>query len=126
MADAADAPTPAEPPSSRIAPPDMSTEQPAKGLRRWLPRLGVAALALGFAALIWSFVGHGDRSSYSAPVARLTAASAGVTYLPRGQLYIVAQPDGSLLALDEALPEPPAGTQGCAVVWRPDPAGGVF
>lgn len=95
-------------------------------LRRWLPRFGVAVLAVGFVALAWSCFGHGDRSSYAAPVARLTAASAGVTYLPRGRLYIVAQPDGSLLALDEALPEPPAGAHGCVVEWRSDVAGGVF
>ncbi|HEY7295804.1 MAG TPA: hypothetical protein VH916_12235, partial [Dehalococcoidia bacterium] len=94
--------------------------------RRWLPRLGVVALALGFAGLAWSCFAHGDHSTYSAPIARLAAASAGVTYLPRGHLYIVAQPDGSLLALDEALPSPPAGTNGCGVQWRPDVAGGIF
>src|SRR5581483_6841402 len=113
------------------APPTASTAEPAAalaagGLRRWLPRLGVAALALGLSALVWSCFSHGDRSSYTAPVARLTAASAGVTYLPRGHLYIVAQPDGSLLALDEALPQPAAGTSGCAVEWRPELAGGSF
>src|SRR5581483_4735276 len=89
------------------APPTASTAAPAVahaagGLRRWLPRLGVVVLALGGSALAWSCFAHGDRSSYTAPVARLAAASAGVTYLPRGHLYIVAQPDGSLLALDEA------------------------
>ncbi len=99
---------------------------PAGGLRRWLPRLGASALVLGASALVWSCFVHGDRSSYSAPLARLAAASAGVTYLPRGHLYIVAQPNDSLLALDEALPSPPAGTGACAVEWRPDLSGGVF
>ncbi len=123
MADAA-----AADPSPEPAP-DTDSEAPAPAsgrLRRWLPRLGIAVLALGGSALAWSFLAHGDRSHYSAPVAQLAAASAGVTYLPRGHLYIVAQPDGALLALDEALPDPPAGTHGCAVEWRPDVAGGLF
>lgn len=123
----ADEPAAASPPQEVAG--DSHTDEAAElpgQIRRWLPRLGVVALALAASALVWSCFGHGDRSSYAAPVARLASASAGVTYLPRGRLYIVAQPDGSLLALDEALPDPPAGRHGCAVQWRPDVSGGVF
>ncbi|HLZ69684.1 MAG TPA: hypothetical protein VKV26_07200 [Dehalococcoidia bacterium] len=114
------------PSTSPAAPPEVAPAGSTGLLRRWLPRLGVAAIALAAAALVWSCFGHDDRSVYSAPIARLASASAGVTYLPRGHLYIIAQPDGSLLALDEVLPAPPAGADTCAVQWRPDLAGGVF
>jgi hypothetical protein len=95
----------------------------------WRNRLSIVAtvlIALLLVVVGYSCLNKNDRSSYSAPVQRLTAAPAGVTYIPNGMLYIVAQPDSSVLALDEQDRIAANRLNGCIVRWRPDLENGVF
>ncbi len=46
--------------------------------------------------------------------------------MPNGMLYIVAQPDGSFLALDEQDRVAANRLNGCLVRWRPDIQPGIF
>lgn len=106
------------------------TELPVANKPRRRPRwvsIGVIALVAIVLVLIgYSCLRPSDRSSYSAPAAQLAAAPEGVTYVANGMLYVVAQPDGSLLALDEIDRVPGSHQSGCVVRWRPDLQGGLF
>ncbi len=107
----------------------MDEAAPAQARSRWRSRLSIAGTIL--LGLVLVFVGYSclkrnDRSSYSAPAQRLTAAPAGVTYLPGGMLYIIAQPDGSFLALDEQDRNDANRLNGCVIRWRPDLQAGLF
>jgi hypothetical protein len=82
----------------------------------------VVVVLLGFAA--YSCFWPQDRSTYSAPAAWFRQN--GVTYLANGPLYVVAQPDGGFLALDETPRSHDDVLNGCVIRWRPDVDGGVF
>ncbi len=82
----------------------------------------VAVLALVY--LGYSCIHQDDRSSYSAPAARLTADK--VTYVANGMLYVVAQPGGGFVAVDEQDRVQANRLNGCVIRWRPDLDGGAF
>jgi len=84
---------------------------------------------MGAVALIlagYSCLKPNDRSSYAAPAQRLAAAPRGVTYDAIDRLYIVADPDGTFVALDEQDRMAANRQIGCVIRWRPDIEGGVF
>ena len=105
-------------------------EQPAQEKRsRRRHWLSIGATAIGAVALIlagYSGLKPNDRSSYSAPAQRLAAAPRGVTYDAIDRLYIVADPDGTFVALDEQDRMAANRQNGCVIRWRSDVEGGVF
>ena len=98
----------------------------ADRVRRWLLRGFTAVVVLLLVLLGYSCLRPNARSSYSAPAAALRAAPAGVTYAANGMLYVVAQPDGTFVAVDELDRITANRLNGCVVRWRPDLLGGVF
>jgi hypothetical protein len=93
-------------------------------LGNWLSIVVTVVVALALVWLGYSCIHHDDRSSYSAPAQRFIAG--GVTYLANGMLYVVAEPDGGLLAIDEQDRVQANRLNGCVVRWRPDLDGGLF
>jgi len=103
---------------------EVATQPVRSGHRRVLS-IGSVVVALALLGLVgYSCFWPNDRSTYSAPAQRLAAA--GVTYIANGPLYIVAQPDGSFLALDEQDRVRDNYFSGCVVRWRGDLQGGIF
>jgi hypothetical protein len=80
---------------------------------------GIVAAVVGYRCLHTT-----PRTSYTAPAARL--ATAGVTYVAFGRLYVVAQDDGTFLALDEQDRVPASRSSGCVVRWVPARDDGAF
>jgi hypothetical protein len=94
------------------------------GVKRWLSRAGITVMVVLALLLGYSCFWPQDRSSYTALAARLTQD--GVTYVANGPLYVVLQPDGGFLALDETPRVHADFLNGCVIRWDPDQAGGVM
>ncbi len=109
---------------SSIEEPAVAEQRPAGVWRGRLLTLACIVALLLLIVLGYSWFHHSDRSTYSAPVARLTTNS--VTYLANGGVYVVAKPDGTFIALDQQDPNRANRLDACVVRWRPDLQGGIL
>jgi hypothetical protein len=104
--------------------PVPTSSPPPPRWRRWLSIAATVAVCAALALVAYSCFKPSGRPTYSAPAQRLR--DAGVTYVARGTLYVVAEPDGSFVALDEQERNQANRLSGCVIRWRPEVQGGVF